>query len=64
MSFEPHYVNSWIIYCCILYFIGIFGLLIKDLIYPYNNIETFQEWNLSAEINKYNKERELKKKDK
>ena len=38
MSFEPHYANSWIIYCLILYIIGFFGFLIKDLINPYNNI--------------------------
>ncbi len=42
MSFEPHYANSWIIYCIILYIIGIFGFLIKDLINPYyDNNEDF-----------------------
>ncbi len=42
MSIEPHYANLWIIYCLILYIIGFFGFLIKDLIYPYyDNNEDF-----------------------
>ena len=63
MSFEPHYVNSWIIYCIILYIIGILGFLIKDLIYPYYDNEDFS--TMEPFVRKRKKNQGLKtKKDK